>query len=85
MCISCASASYSLSENRLRLSHPDAAWKGGREMTESAVDATAASDYHDEAEVSTPNCDEFLDAKQEYDEKRDEEQGSASTSITVIH
>jgi hypothetical protein len=56
MCISCASASYSLSESRLRLSHPDAAWKGGREMTESAVDATAASGNHDEAEVSTPNC-----------------------------
>ncbi len=33
--------------------------------------------------------DEFLDAKQKYDEerdeKRDEEQGSASTSVTVTH
>jgi len=29
--------------------------------------------------------DEFLDAKQEYDEERDEERESASTSITVTH
>jgi len=29
--------------------------------------------------------DEFLDAKQKYDEERDEDRESAVTSITVIH
>ncbi len=33
----------------------------------------------------TNDYDEFLDAKQKYDEERDEERESASTSITVTH
>jgi hypothetical protein len=36
-------------------------------------------------QLAATNPDEFLDAKQKYDEERDEDRESASTSITVTH
>ncbi|MDQ3893040.1 MAG: hypothetical protein M3274_09125 [Actinomycetota bacterium] len=39
---------------------------------------------HDQG-YAYPLFDEFLDAKQKYDEECDEERESASTSITVTH